>query len=110
VTITTYRNFDLLIIRAGERYGAFVVDAPAGEASSFGQAIGLVRLQVRLGDLLQHAVEPLATAVLAVLLDVVQGAQYGNFLSHRQGDELVDRNVIALRQLAHLRVERLGQT
>ena len=33
MTLTTYRNFDLLITRAGERYRAFVVDAPAGEAS-----------------------------------------------------------------------------
>ncbi len=33
MTITDYRNFDLLITRAGERYRAFVVDAPAGEAS-----------------------------------------------------------------------------
>ena len=96
MTITDYRNFDLIITRA----------ASAGEASSFGQAIGLVRLQVRLGDLQQHAVESLATAALAALLDVVQRAQHRNFLSHRQRDELVDRNVIALRQLAHLCVER----
>ena len=33
MTITDYRNFDLLITRAGDRYRAFVVDAPAGEAS-----------------------------------------------------------------------------
>jgi len=33
VTVTDYRNFDLLVTRAGERYRAFVVDAPAGEAS-----------------------------------------------------------------------------
>lgn len=33
MTITTYRNFDLLITRAGERYRAFVVDAPAGRVS-----------------------------------------------------------------------------
>ena len=33
MTITAYRNFDLLLARAGERYRAFVVDAPAGEAS-----------------------------------------------------------------------------
>ena len=33
MTITDYRNFDLFITRAGERYRAFVVDAPAGEAS-----------------------------------------------------------------------------
>ncbi|MBK6431456.1 hypothetical protein [Candidatus Amarolinea dominans] len=33
MTTTDYRNFDLLIARAGERYRAFVVDAPAGEAS-----------------------------------------------------------------------------
>ena len=33
MTITDYRNFDLLITRAGEHYRAFVVDAPAGEAS-----------------------------------------------------------------------------
>lgn len=33
MTITDYRNFDLLITRAGERYRAFVVDAPAGEDS-----------------------------------------------------------------------------
>ena len=33
MTITDYRNFDLLITRAGARYRAFVVDAPAGEAS-----------------------------------------------------------------------------
>ena len=33
VTITDYRNFDLLITRAGDRYRAFVVDAPEGEAS-----------------------------------------------------------------------------
>ncbi len=31
--ITDYRNFDLLITRSGDRYRAFVVDAPAGEAS-----------------------------------------------------------------------------
>jgi hypothetical protein len=30
MTITDYRNFDLLITGAGERYRAFVVDAPAG--------------------------------------------------------------------------------
>ncbi len=30
--ITAYRNFDLLITRAGERYKAIVVDAPAGKA------------------------------------------------------------------------------
>lgn len=33
MTITDYRNFDLLIARAGERSRAFVVDAPAGEVS-----------------------------------------------------------------------------
>ena len=33
MTLTTYRNFDLLLTRAGERYRAFVVDAPAGEDS-----------------------------------------------------------------------------
>ena len=33
MTIPAYRNFDLLLARAGERYRAFVVDAPAGEAS-----------------------------------------------------------------------------
>ena len=33
MTISNYRNFDLLITRAGERYRAFVVDSPAGEAS-----------------------------------------------------------------------------
>ncbi|MCB9131483.1 MAG: CHAT domain-containing protein [Anaerolineales bacterium] len=33
MTITDYRNFDLLITRAGDRYRAFVVDAPEGEAS-----------------------------------------------------------------------------
>ena len=33
MTPTTYRNFDLLLTRAGERYRAFVVDAPAGEDS-----------------------------------------------------------------------------
>ena len=33
MTTTDYRNFDLLITRAGERYRAFVVDAPAGEDS-----------------------------------------------------------------------------
>lgn len=33
MTPTDYCNFDLLIIRAGERYRAFVVDAPAGEDS-----------------------------------------------------------------------------
>jgi hypothetical protein len=33
MAITTYRNFDLLITRAGPHYRAFVVDAPAGEAS-----------------------------------------------------------------------------
>jgi WD40 repeat protein len=31
--LTDYRNFDLLISRAGRQYRAFVVDAPAGEAS-----------------------------------------------------------------------------
>ena len=31
MTITDYRNFDLLITRAGERYRAFVVEAPAVE-------------------------------------------------------------------------------
>lgn len=30
MSIADYRNFDLLITRAGERYRAFVVDAPAG--------------------------------------------------------------------------------
>ena len=33
MTIPAYRNFDLLLARAGARYRAFVVDAPAGEAS-----------------------------------------------------------------------------
>ena len=33
MTLTDYRNFDLLITRAGEHYRAFVVDAPTGEAS-----------------------------------------------------------------------------
>lgn len=33
MTITTYRNFDLLITRAGERYRAFVVKALASENS-----------------------------------------------------------------------------
>lgn len=33
MTITDYRNFDLLIARSGDRYRAFVMDAPAGEAS-----------------------------------------------------------------------------
>ena len=33
MNITDYRNFDLLIACAGDRYRAFVVDAPAGEAS-----------------------------------------------------------------------------
>ena len=33
MTITAYRNFDLLIPRAGERYRAFVVEAPAGGVS-----------------------------------------------------------------------------
>jgi hypothetical protein len=33
MTINDYRNFDLLITRAGDRYRAFVVDAPAGDAS-----------------------------------------------------------------------------
>ena len=33
MNITDYRNFDLLITRAGDHYRAFVVDAPAGEAS-----------------------------------------------------------------------------
>ncbi|MFZ1242122.1 MAG: CHAT domain-containing protein, partial [Anaerolineae bacterium] len=33
MTITDYRNFDLLLARAGERYRAFVVEAPAGEDS-----------------------------------------------------------------------------
>ena len=33
VTITTYRNFDLLITRSGDSYRAFAVDAPEGEAS-----------------------------------------------------------------------------
>lgn len=28
MTVTDYRNFDLLIARAGDRYRAFVVDAP----------------------------------------------------------------------------------
>lgn len=31
MTITTYRNFDLLLTRAGARCKAIVVDAPAGE-------------------------------------------------------------------------------
>ncbi len=30
MTLTTYRNFDLLLTRAGARYKAIVVDAPAG--------------------------------------------------------------------------------
>lgn len=33
MTITDYRNFDVLIARAGEGYRSFVVDAPAGEGS-----------------------------------------------------------------------------
>jgi hypothetical protein len=33
MTITDYCNSDLLITRAGERFRAFVVDAPVGEAS-----------------------------------------------------------------------------
>ena len=36
MTITDYRNFDLLIARAGERCRAVVVNAPAGVPSSFG--------------------------------------------------------------------------
>lgn len=35
MTITIFRNFDLLITRAGERYRAFVVEAAAGESTSF---------------------------------------------------------------------------
>ena len=35
MTITDYRNFDLLITRAGARYRAFVVEAAAGESTSF---------------------------------------------------------------------------
>jgi hypothetical protein len=31
MTITTYHNFDLLITRAGARYKAIVVNAPAGD-------------------------------------------------------------------------------
>jgi hypothetical protein len=34
MTITGYRNFDVLIARAGKQFRAFVVDAPAGEASA----------------------------------------------------------------------------
>lgn len=30
-----YRNFDLLITRAGDRYRALVVDAPGGDADIF---------------------------------------------------------------------------
>jgi hypothetical protein len=33
MTLTTYHNFDLLLTRAGARYKAIVVDAPAGEES-----------------------------------------------------------------------------
>ena len=33
MVITTYRNFDLLLTRAGERYRSFVVDAPTRESS-----------------------------------------------------------------------------
>ncbi len=33
MAIIDYRNFDLLITRAGDHYRAFVVDAPAGEGS-----------------------------------------------------------------------------
>lgn len=33
MTYTASRNFDLLIARAGLRYRAFVVEAPAGEDS-----------------------------------------------------------------------------
>ncbi len=33
MTITNYRNFDLLITRSGDRYRAFVVDAPGGDAN-----------------------------------------------------------------------------
>ena len=33
MTITDYRNFDLLITRAGERYRAFVVDVSTRESS-----------------------------------------------------------------------------
>ena len=34
MTITDYRNFDLLITRADARHKAIVVDAPAGEVRS----------------------------------------------------------------------------
>ena len=33
MTITDYRNFDLLITRAGECYRAFVMDASTSESS-----------------------------------------------------------------------------
>ena len=33
MTITDYRNFDLLITRAGERYPTFAAYAPAGRVS-----------------------------------------------------------------------------
>ena len=35
MTLTAYRNFDLLITRAGARYRAFVVEALAVAAISF---------------------------------------------------------------------------
>lgn len=34
MTLTDYRNFDLLITRSGDKYKAIVVDAPAGDASA----------------------------------------------------------------------------
>ena len=34
MSIADHRDSDLLITRAGEQYRAFVVDAPAGEASA----------------------------------------------------------------------------
>lgn len=33
MTLTDFRNFDLLITRSGDKYKAIVVDAPAGDAS-----------------------------------------------------------------------------
>ena len=54
MTLTAYRNFDLLITRAGARYRAFVVEALAVAAISFRQALRFVRLQIRFGGRTAH--------------------------------------------------------
>ena len=58
MTITDYRNFDLLITRAGDRYRAFVVDAPEGEASVIFDAPFVAGELARLGGSGRRASRP----------------------------------------------------